>query len=132
MKRLLYLLLFIPLFYVFAAERQVVISKIDIGLQNSKNYDFTNLSPTNTIKGLNGTALDLILDFNTTSMKNFTYNSITGKYEYPYDSKESYIMFPVTYNNSATVKTDSIKLIEEETTSTDDLITKVWLGQAFL
>ncbi len=129
MKRLLYLLLFIPLFYVFAAERQVVISKIDIGLQNSKNYDFTNLSPTNTIKGLNGTALDLILDFNTTSMKNFTYNSITGKYEYPYDSKESYIMFPVTYNNSATVKTDSIKLIEEETTSTDDLITKVIIDE---
>lgn len=129
MKRLIYLLLFIPLFYVFAAERQVVISKVDIGLQNSQNYDFTSLSPTNTIKGLNGTSLDLILDFNTTSMKNFTYNSTTGKYGYAYDSKESYLMFPVTYNSSATIKTDSIKLIEEETTSTGDLITKVIIDE---
>ena len=129
MKRLFYLLLFIPLFYVFGAERQVVISKIDIGLQNSQNYDFTSLSPTNTIKGLSAPSLDLILDFNTTGMKNFTYNSTTGKYGYSYDSKEPYIMFPVTYNSSATVKTDNIKLIEEEVSSTGDLIKKVIIDE---
>lgn len=129
MKKIFMFLILFPLFYVLGAERQVVISKIDIGLQNSNNYHFGTLSPTSTIKGINGSALDTILEFQTTSEKNFTYNSTTQKYSYPYDSKEPYIIFPVTYNSSSSIKTDNIRLVQEELTETNDILTKIIIDE---
>ena len=129
MKKTFLFLILLPLFYVLGAERQIVISKIDIGLQNSTNYQFGTLSPTNTIKGLNSTALDSILEFETSSDKDFTYNSSTERYSYPYSSKESYIMFPVNYNNSPSIKTGNIRLIEEELTDTNDILRRVIIDE---
>ncbi len=129
MRKIFVFLLLFPLFYVLGAERQVIISKVDIGLQNSNNYQFGTLSPTSIIKGINGSALDTILEFQTTSEKNFIYDSTTLKYNYPYDSKESYIILPVNYNSSSSIKTDNIKLIQEEFTETNDIVTKIVIDE---
>lgn len=129
MKKYFFFIFIVLFFYTFAAERQVVISKIDTGLQNSDKYNFSTLSTAKVAKGVNGTSLDLILDFQSTGEKNFTYNSTTDRFNYPYTSLEKYLVFPVTYNSVTTIKTDSVKLIQEEYTSTNDLLTRVLIDE---
>lgn len=129
MKKQIIFVFMLLFLYAFAAERQVVISKIDIGLQNSDKYNFSTLSSAKVAKGVNGSSLDLILDFQSTGEKSFTYNSTTDRFNYPFASLEKYLVFPVTYNSAPSVKTDSVKLVQEEYTSANDLLTKVLIDE---
>lgn len=128
MKKYLMGLLFVICTLSIYSYNQVIVSYIDGGLLESDNYELTNYSLEDQMKGFSSSGFEDILNFSYSGENNFT--KVGDNYQYS-SSTQEYLMVPVVKNIVSSVSKGEFILSENEALSDGDYLRKILIDENF-